>query len=430
MKHFIYSILILALLNSCGTRAPQDNSSMVTSMQIIDRNGFAETISNKDRLFQYKNVDFLKSQPYQKVLRVFGRNTQGQITSKITSYHDNGQLWQYLETIDGRAHGLYREWFPNGQLKIESYLIEGVADIHDLAQASWVFDGMSRVFTDRGDLVAEIHYEKGVLHTPSRYFHVNGTLQKIIPYQHGLIEGDIQIYDESGNLLEQISYSAGQKHGSAHCSWATKSPQYLETYDADLLLEASYHEADGRLVAQIHHGTGQQALFKNGVLYSLIEYKNGIPEGLVSLFDPDGSLHSTYVIQNGKKEGEEWEYYPSKEQDKPQPKLCVHWHDDKLQGIIKTWYFNGVLESQREINGNKKQGLCFAWYKNGDLMLMEEYENDLLVKGSYFKKGDKNCVSKIESGKGCATLYTGDGIFLRKVAYEKGNPKLSDDLLQ
>jgi antitoxin component YwqK of YwqJK toxin-antitoxin module len=94
---------------------------------------------------------------------------------------------------------------------------------------------------------------------------------------------------------------------------------------------------------------------------------------------------------------------------------------------MKTWYSNGVMESQREINVNKKQGLSFAWYKNGDLMLMEEYENDMLIKGSYFKKGDKAPISRIESGKGLATLYTSDGIFLRKVSYEKGKPKLDEE---
>ena len=88
------------------------------------------------------------------------------------------------------------------------------------------------------------------------------------------------------------------------------------------------------------------------------------------------------------------------------------------------------MQSQREVNGNKKQGLSFAWYTNGDLMLMEEYENDLLIKGTYFKKGDKIPISKIEGGKGLATLYTNEGIFLRKVVYEKAHPKLDEELLQ
>jgi antitoxin component YwqK of YwqJK toxin-antitoxin module len=88
------------------------------------------------------------------------------------------------------------------------------------------------------------------------------------------------------------------------------------------------------------------------------------------------------------------------------------------------------MESQREINNNKKQGSSFAWYKNGNLMLVEEYENDLLIKGSYYKRGDNKAVSKVESGKGVASLYTSEGIFFKKVSYEKGKPQLNSDSLQ
>jgi antitoxin component YwqK of YwqJK toxin-antitoxin module len=431
MNSYLYLILLsIVLLTGCGTKAPQDNSAVITSMQIIDRNGFAETFNNKDRISQYQKVDFSSSQPYQKVLRVYGRNAQGQSQSKITSYHENGQPWQYLETVDGRAHGFYREWFPSSQMKIESTLIEGMADINDLAQRSWVFDGKSRVWDEQGRQVAEIHYSKGVLDTPSFYYYPSGKLQKVIPYKSGLIDGDLVVYDEEGAVLEQIPYTADQKQGTARKFWHAQSPPallYTEKYEDDLLQEGSYHDPQGKLVASIHEGAGLQAVFKEDALYSLISYEKGLPEGLVSLFDPNGALHCTYIIHEGKKHGEEWEYYPSRPSDKPQPKLCVHWNEDKLQGIIKTWYPTGVMESQREISGNKKQGTCFAWYKNSDLLLMEEYENDLLVKGAYFKKGDKAPVSKIDSGKGLATLYTSDGIFIKKVSYEKGTPKLDDD---
>ncbi len=420
-------LLFLAFLFGCGSHTPQDNSSTITSMQIIDRNGFAETFSNKDRIQTYKDVDFLSSQPYQKILRVYGRNTLGQSTSKMTSYHDNGQLWQYLEVVDGRAHGLYREWFANGQLKIESNLIEGLADLHDLAQKSWVFDGLSRVWNDQGTLVAEIHYDKGVLHTPSLYYHANGSLQKTLPFNAGHLEGDLLIFDPQGCLIEQIPYVQGQKQGKACAYWTLEQPLYVEEYSRDVLQNAFYCDPTGKVVARIEEGKGQQAVFKDDYLYSLIEYQNGAPEGLVTLFREDGTIHMTYMIKDGQKHGEEWEYYPYKINEKPQAKLCVHWHEDKLQGVVKTWFAHGVMESQREIIGDKKQGLSFAWYKNGDLMLMEEYQNDNLLKGAYFKKADKAPVSKIEEGKGIATLYTSDGLFMKKVSYEKGRPKIDDE---
>ncbi len=65
-------ILLLCLLCGCGSRNSSDKSDAVVSMQIIDRNGFTETISNKERISSFETTDFLTPQPYQKVLRVFG----------------------------------------------------------------------------------------------------------------------------------------------------------------------------------------------------------------------------------------------------------------------------------------------------------------------------------------------------------------------
>jgi len=422
-------LLFLLILCGCATHKT-DSPGAISSMQIIDRNGFAETISNTDRIATYKAVDFLAPQPYQKVLRVFKRNEKGQSSAKITSYHDNGQPWQYLEVVDGRAHGFYREWFSNGALKIEAHLIEGLADIHDIAQRSWVFDGMSRVFSEQGKLVAEIPYEKGVLHGVSRYYFESGALQKSIPYTAGEIDGDLLVFNEQGDLLERTPHVTGQKQGISHCYWTKDVLLSAETYENGLLQEAYYYDNAGRCVAEIHAGKGKQALFKEGLLHTLIEYQGGVPEGNVCSFYPDGTLQSTYSLKEGKKSGEEWEYYPSKPGEKPQSKLCVHWQDDLLQGVVKTWYPQGGMESQREIINGKKQGLCFAWYRNGDLMLLEEYENDLLVKGSYFKKSDKAIVSKVEGGKGLATLYSADGVFMKKIPYEKGKPKIEEDAIE
>lgn len=60
-------------------------------------------------------------------------------------------------------------------------------------------------------------------------------------------------------------------------------------------------------------------------------------------------------------------------------------------------------------------------------MLMEEYENDVLCKGSYYKLGKKDPISTIQRGSGTATLYDKEGRFLRKINYERGFPSESDE---
>ena len=179
-------ILLLCLLMGCS-RHQTSQSDSLSSIQFMDRNGFSETISTKDRLANYEKVDFSKPQPYQKVLRVFVKSQDGVSQSKVTTYHPNGQLWQLLEVENGRAHGLFNEWHSNGKLKLEAQVIEGTPDVHEMAQISWVFEGISKAWDDEGNLLAEISYQKGELEGPSIFYHPNGVVEKKIVYHKDLI---------------------------------------------------------------------------------------------------------------------------------------------------------------------------------------------------------------------------------------------------
>jgi hypothetical protein len=87
-------LALLILLAGCASDSARKESPDMVSLQIVDRNGFSETISVKDRLSKYDNTDFLTSQPYQKVVRIYKGG--GKTSSIVTSYHSNGLPWQYL----------------------------------------------------------------------------------------------------------------------------------------------------------------------------------------------------------------------------------------------------------------------------------------------------------------------------------------------
>ena len=65
---------------------------------------------------------------------------------------------------------------------------------------------------------------------------------------------------------------------------------------------------------------------------------------------------------------------------------------------MKTWYDNGQLQSQREYCRNQKSGTALNWYRDGSLMALEEYEEDRLVKGQYYKMNQKELVSSVLNG--------------------------------
>ena len=413
-----FAISCLAF-QACSKTSHSSNDEPIVSMQLLDRNGFSETISSKDRLENYQKVDFSQPQPYEKVLRIFGKDEQKKSKSTITSYHSNGYLWQYLEIIDGRANGIFREYFPTGVLKIQAHVIEGMGDVSEKAQLSWLFEGKNEVYDELGKISAEIQYEKGSLQNASYYYYPSGKIWKTIPYKDNEIHGVLTILHEDGSLLESIEYQNGKKHGSALGYWKDSKPRYIEAYQNDLLNEASYFDPQGNLLGKIEEGNGKQYVFEEEKLYSTIQHKKGAAEGRVEIFHKNGSLSHFYTVRDGQKNGEEWHYYPSKEKEKP--KLFLFWHEDAIQEV-KTWYENGVMESQKRLNHNKKHGLSVAWFADSSVMFLETYEQDKLIKASYFEKGSKNPASTIENGKGIAMIYNHDGHFIKKIMYDKGIP--------
>ena len=257
-KKNLLLLLIIPFMTSCSSRTQPDQ---IVSLQVQDRNGFSETISNKDRLNVYQNVDFLNAQPYQKVLRVYGKNNEGKSRSKLTSYHDNGSVWQYLEAVDGRANGRFLEWHENGKVKIEAHVIEGLADLSEKAQKSWLFDGESNVWDEEGNQIASFTYDRGYLHNEAKYFYSSGQVQKRIPYVHGIMQGTVTVYDKEGNLLEDITFQNGKKDGPAKGLWNKETSKYQEQYREGSLINAIYFSPEGGAVAEVENGRGTKAIF-------------------------------------------------------------------------------------------------------------------------------------------------------------------------
>jgi antitoxin component YwqK of YwqJK toxin-antitoxin module len=326
-----------------------------------------------------------------------------------------------------RAFGTYKEWHPNGALKIEATVIGGSADVIAGAQRDWIFDGTARVWDEQNRLLAEIPYQKGALEGVSLVYDSSGRLQSRSPYFQGSLEGELIEYYPNEKIRSKTTYQQGLKNGESFGFWENGEYCWKEKYQNGPLLEGRYYSNQGELICQVDGGFGFQAVFKNSRLEQLIECRRGQPEGIVRFYLPNGELKSIYHIKNGRKQGEEVQYFSSQENvddasKEPIPKLSIPWEADRISGIVKTWYNNGKLESQRELSRNKKTGSALGWYRDGSLMYMEEYEDDVLVKGQYFKKNQRDSISSVFNGNGTATLFDEQGVFLRKVQYVKGKP--------
>jgi antitoxin component YwqK of YwqJK toxin-antitoxin module len=385
--------LWLVLLVGC-TRVVSEHD--LVKINIIDRNGMNETIQAKDRLARYQGVDFLRAQPYQKVLRVCGQKEDGAVLSYVTSYHENGQVSRYLEVVDGRASGMYREWHSNGQLKLEARVVGGAADIDEGAQQTYVFEGVSRAWDEKGCLAAEIPYVGGVLEGVCRYF-------------------------GGGELVRSERFAGGVLDGEVEEFWPGGMPAVEEQFVGGLLVEGRYFDEEGVCVGEVRKGKGVRVVFGGGgrVLY---DFARGRSVGRVREFGKRGELVRVYCVRDGVKEGEEIEYYWDLFGEEQAKKLALTWRGGEIQGVVRTWYENGQIESQREMSHNVKNGMCTAWYQDGSLMFIEEYREDRLMKGEYYEQGASRPASRVKEGSGMASLFDAQGNFLARVTYVEGSP--------
>lgn len=423
MKKILFCLCgVLLMLAGCQSRSGPVEPQLV-SINIVDRNGFSETISNSERLSLYANVDFLKPQGFQKVMRVYSRDCNGDSHAYITSYHTNGQLNQYLEVINNRATGAYREWHPNGLMKLDCVVIAGEADLDNSSQTSWLFDGCCSAWDEEGRLEAQVLYEHGELEGLSIYYHPhNGTIWKNVPFHKDKVNGKMEVFLEDGTILQETEYANGEKHGPSKRFWDASQVAADEFFARGRLESAVYYDKSGTVLSKVDTGSGFRAVFGKNCLSELHQYHRGVPEGEVKIFAENGSLLRLYHELNSFKHGEEVEYYSYIEAPTLTPKLSVQWHEGKIQGLVKTWYASGQPEHQREMSNNQKNGVLTAWYPNGNLMLIEEYDHDKLVNGEYFPPGETLPITQVKSGKGTASIFDPKGHMVRKIDYYNSHP--------
>jgi len=422
MKPLLFCLLLLCYLPSAFSWGSANSPKKMSCIYIVDRNGFSETLSAPDRLKRYENVNFLAPQPYEEVMRVYQRDRLGNVLSIRTSYYENGQVKQYLEVNNGRAHGNYFEWHPNGNLKLQAFVIGGEPEFQNQCEAGWLFDGCTYAWDEEEKLITEIPYEKGVQQGIATYYHKNGSLWKYVPYTDNEVHGIAYIYLSDQTLLQYSEFERGERHGKTVRYWSPTQISAQEVYSRGYLHNGIYYDFNGDVISSVIEGNGFRAVFGRNFVSELHQIQNGLPYGEVQYFNPQGDLiRKFYVNQEGLKHGEDTQYY---ENGLPGTKeISLFWINGKIEGEVRTWYPNGQIESKKEVHGNKKQGIYTAWYRDGNLMMIEDYDREALKKGEYYKKGIKTPVSRVIKGGGTATIYDPDGNFLNKVVYKNGKPE-------
>ena len=115
-------------------------------------------------------------------------------------------------------NGPYREYFENGDLKMEMYIVQGKPDdtyvvyysnakIKEVrSYLNGVFNGIWRSYSEQGVLMAQAEYLNGMKHGLWRIWDEQGTLRYEMQYDRGKKTGNWSMWDESGKLISERKY--------------------------------------------------------------------------------------------------------------------------------------------------------------------------------------------------------------------------------
>ena len=116
-------------------------------------------------------------------------------------YYWNGQLWEEIPYVNGKEHGVEKVYDKNGQLLGENLYQNGKGQ------------GIIKTYYSNGQLYSEIPYVNGEKHGVKKEYYENGQLREEIPYENGEIHGVVKWYHDNGQLKSEIPYEYGNRHG-------------------------------------------------------------------------------------------------------------------------------------------------------------------------------------------------------------------------
>lgn len=103
---------------------------------------------------------------------------------------------------DGRADGLSRFWYENGQMEVKEHFVRGVSNGQ---RTRWYADGGKK---------SEVLIKEGQLVGVFREWHANGQLARETPLSGGVADGEVKSWDELGKALRSTRVKNGRKTDS------------------------------------------------------------------------------------------------------------------------------------------------------------------------------------------------------------------------
>lgn len=158
---------------------------------------------------------------------------------------------------------------------------------------------------------------------------------------------------------------------------------------------------------------------ENGYLESVINYRNGVRNGLSEHYYPNGQVASRTTFKYGEEDGPCETWHPN-----GQLRSHMNYKNGKLNGLYERWHPNGQLSFRCNYYASKIDGLCEAWHPNGQLESRKHSHNEKLngLFETWYDNGQYSQRVNYKNGvpDGLSESWTYDGQLYKRLNYKNG----------
>lgn len=228
--------------------------------------------------------------------------------------------------------------------------------------------GIGRDYFIKNDqLQNEYTYVNGVKNGPSKWFYETGELSCEANYLNDKREGKVSWYYMNGKVKQEATLVNGLFHGK--CTW------YYDNGAMETQVNYSDDLKDGK----------QEWFFKSGSLSSEVNYVKDKKEGIQKWYEEKTSkLISEGVYVNGELNGIYKTYYTGGGLQSE-----VNCISGKSEGLYKMYYESGKIKQEINYKNDKWDGAFLTYWENGQIKRSDKYENGTFIKGNTFDEQGK-----------------------------------------
>lgn len=322
-------------------------------------------------------------------------------------YFNSGQLKIRQNFVDGKLEGKYEQYFQNGQLNIKGDVV------NDKLEGQWLY------YFSNGKIFKELNFKNGMREGRSIQYYANGQKLTECFYKKDKKE-DLEIfYDREANPYLEKTYkddnlirARGLKPRNQSYDVKVKKNQieYLDFYASGRLF-AKGNLVDGLLEGMIY------TYYPNGEIQTSCNYEKGLKNGEFKSYAKLGYLSYEYFIKNDTLSGEYRSYYPNGAIE-----LSGYYTSDVQEGTWLGYNEDGNLLTDSFFKKGVKENESYTYWPDGTLNEISKYKKGVLVSFEQFDKAGKSIQkSDLDNGNGELVVKHLNGKVKSKGTYLSGN---------